>query len=80
METLYDLISISLFIATAGIFFHRFRSENPPLAPYMLIALICAVANWTGNNGGGAIAIALLIAGAFYLLHIAGAPFAEEAE
>ncbi len=80
METLYDLMSVSLFIATAGIFFYRFRNENPPLAPYMLISLVCAVSNWIGNNGGGISAVLLLVAGSFYLLHIAGAPFAEESE
>lgn len=73
-------MAVGLFIATAGIFFYRFRSENPPLAPYMLISLVCAVANWLGNNGGGVAAVLLLIAGSFYLLHIAGAPYAEETE
>lgn len=80
METLYDLMSVLLFIATAGIFFYRFRNENPPLAPYMLISLVCAVSNWIGNHGGGISAVLLLVAGSFYLLHIAGAPFAEESE
>lgn len=80
METLFDLMSVALFIATAGIFFYRFRSEDPPLAPYMLISLVCAVANWLGNSGGGIGAVLLLIAAAFYLLHIAGAPYAEEAD
>lgn len=80
METLYDLMSVTLFIATAGIFFYRFRSEDPPLAPYMLISLVCAVSNWLGNNGGGVGAVLLLIAGSFYLMHIAASPFAEEGE
>lgn len=80
METLFDLMAVSLFIATAGIFFYRYRSENPPLAPYMLISLVCAVANWLGNHGGGVGAVMLLAAGSFYLLHIAGSPYAEEGE
>ncbi len=80
METLYDLMSVTLFVATAGIFFYRFKSENPPLAPYMLISLVCAVSNWLGNNGGGVGAVLLMVAGSFYLLHIASAPFADEGE
>jgi hypothetical protein len=80
METLFDLMAVALFIATAGIFFVRFKHEDPPLAPYMLISLVCAVANWLGNNGGGVGAVMLLIAGSFYLLHVASAPFAEESE
>lgn len=80
VETLYDFMAVALFIATAGMFFWRLRSENPPLAPYMLISLVCAVSNWLGNSGGGVGAVLLLIAGSFYLLHIAGAPFADPRE
>lgn len=80
MESLFDLMSVALFIATAGIFFYRFRSEDPPLAPYMLISLVCAVSNWLGNHGAGIGAVMLLVAASFYLLHIAGEPYAEERE
>lgn len=80
METLFDLMAVALFIATAGIFFYRYKHENPPLAPYMLISLVCAVSNWLGNNGGGVGAVLLLIAGSFYLMHVAGEPFADESE
>ena len=78
METIYDFMSVALFIAAAAMFFYRFRYENPPLAPYMLISLVCAVSNWLGNEGGGVGAILLLVAAAFYLMHLAGEPFAEE--
>lgn len=80
METLFDLMAVALFVATAGIFFYRYKHENPPLAPYMLISLVCAVSNWLGNNGGGVGAVLLLIAGSFYLMHVAGEPFADESE
>lgn len=80
METIYDFMSVTLFIATAGIFFYRYRNENPPLAPYMLISLVCAASNWLGNNGGGVGAILLLVAASFYLLYIAGTPYAEDGE
>jgi len=80
METLYDFMAILLFIATAAMFFYRFQNEDPPLAPYALVSLVCAVSNWLGNNGGGVGAILLLVAGAFYLLHLASEPFAEDGE
>ena len=54
METTFDFLAVALFIATAGLFFHRLRHEDPALAPYMLICLVCAVSNWLGNHGGGA--------------------------
>lgn len=80
METIFDLLSVTLFIATAGLFFFRFRHENPPLAPYLLVSLVCAVGNWLGNHGGGAAAVALLIAGSFLTLHLASQPYHEDAE
>jgi hypothetical protein len=80
METMFDLLSVALFIATAGMFFLRFRHEDPPLAPYILISLACAVGNWLGNDGAYAVAIAVLIAGAFLLLHLASLPYPEESD
>lgn len=78
MSTLFDLLSVSLFIATAAMFFLRFRHEDPPLAPYLVISLVCAVGNWLGNNGAGIWAVALLIAASFLLMHIASQPYPDE--
>lgn len=80
METMFDLMSVLLFIATASLFFLRFRYENPPLAPYILISLVCAVGNWLGNNDGGIAAVALLSAASFFLLHLAGEAYREDPE
>lgn len=77
METTFDILSVALFIATAGMFFHRFRHENPPLAPYILISLVCAVANWLGNHNGAIGAVSLLVAGAFFLLQLASEPYRD---
>ncbi|MEM8770094.1 MAG: XrtV sorting system accessory protein [Pseudomonadota bacterium] len=78
METIFDFLSVTLFIATASLFFLRFRHENPPLAPYLLVSLVAAVGNWLGNHGGGLAAVALLIAGAFLTLHLASEPYRED--
>ena len=80
MASMYDLLAVSLFIATAGVFFLRFRHEDPPLAPYLLISLTCAAGNWLGDQGANALAIAMLIAGAFLLLHLASLPYEEDHE
>lgn len=80
METIFDFLSIALFIATVGTFFHRFRHENPPLAPYVLIALVCAVANWLGNNSGAIGAIGLLSAASFFLLQLSSEPYRDDTE
>lgn len=78
METMFDFLSVLLFLATVSLFFLRFRDENPPLAPYILISLVCAVGNWLGNHGGGPAAVALLVAASFLLLHLASEPFRED--
>lgn len=78
METLFDLLSVTLFIATAGMFFHRYRHENPPLTPYVLISLVCAVSNWLGNHGAAFGSVCLMTAAAFYLLQLASTPYNEE--
>ncbi len=80
METIFDLLAALLFVATAGLFALRFRHEDPPITPYLLIALTCAVGNWLGNMGGGLAAIALLIAGSFLTLHLASEPYREKTD
>ena len=78
METIFDLLAALLFVSTAGLFALRFRHEDPPILPYLLIASTCAVGNWLGNAGGGPAAVGLLIAGSFLTLHLASQPFREK--
>ncbi len=80
METIFDILAVCLFIATAGLFILRLRHETPPFGPYLLIALVCAVGKWLGNNGGGPAAVGILIAGSFLLLHLASEPYRDDAE
>lgn len=80
LESLFDFLAVSLFIATAGMFFLRFRHEDPPLAPYLVISLSCAFGNWVGEEISPALGIALLIAGAFLLMHLASLPYPEEGD
>ncbi|MAW79146.1 MAG: hypothetical protein CMI63_02830 [Parvularcula sp.] len=80
MTTIFDLLSVMLFIAAAGLFLVRVRHEDPPLAPYLLITLVSIVGGWLGNNGGGAPAVGLLIAAAFLTLHLASQPYREDPE
>ncbi|MFQ5562016.1 MAG: XrtV sorting system accessory protein [Parvularculaceae bacterium] len=78
MTSVFDLLAVSLFVAAAGLFLVRFRHEDPPIAPYLLIAAICAVSNWLGENGGGLAAVALLSAASFLLLHLASLPYKDD--
>ncbi|MBT8471080.1 MAG: hypothetical protein HKN14_06535 [Marinicaulis sp.] len=78
MTTIFDFLSVSLFIAAAGLFFSRFRKEDPPLTPYVVVSLACAIGNWLGNNGNALLAVALFAAAAFLTLHLASEPFRED--
>ena len=80
MASTFDLMSVMLFIASAGLFLIRARHEPQQLMPYLIVALVCVVGAWLGNNGGGIAAVAFLIAGAFLTLHTASQPYAENAE
>lgn len=77
METPFDFLSVLLFCATAGTFFWRFQREDPPLAPYLGICLLCAGANWFGNNAAIPIAIGFLILGTLGLAQLARTPFCD---
>jgi hypothetical protein len=78
--TIFDWFAGSLFVATAAMYLVRLRHERPAIAPYVLIGLACIVGRWLGEEGGYAIAISLLVAGSFLLLHLASLPYPEEGE
>lgn len=80
MASTFDLLSLMLFIATAGLYLVRCRHETPSRVPYLVVTLVCVVGGWLGNNGGGVAAVALLIAGAFLTLHLASQPYSEDPE
>jgi hypothetical protein len=51
MQTVFDWVTIAIFIATAGTFFYRTQREWPPLYKYLLVSVGCMVANQVGNIG-----------------------------
>ncbi len=77
-DSYYDVFSVALFIATASIYFLRFRHEDPVLLPYLLICFGCAVANWLGEAGAGIASVAILGLASCVLLHITSLPYAED--
>ena len=84
MDTIFDLLAVTLFVAATALFVVRSRHENPPLAPYVLVSLVAAVGNWLGNHADGHIsslaAVAFLMAGAFLTLHLASEPYRDDRE
>jgi len=51
MQTVFDWITVAIFIATAGTFFYRTQHEWPPLYKYLALSVGCAFANRLGNLG-----------------------------
>lgn len=80
MASMFDLVSVALFVATAAMFILRARREDPPVAPYVVIALSSGAGMWLGDSGSALFAVCILIAGAFLLLHLASLPYREDRE
>lgn len=70
MQTVFDWITVAIFIATAGTFFYRTQYEWPPLYKYLALSVGCAFANYLGNSGyvfAALILIGILLAGLIWL-------------
>jgi hypothetical protein len=63
-----DVYALTLLAISFTIFIKRFLREEPPIAPYLVIALTCAAATIIGQNGAERGAMVLLIAASFLFL------------
>ncbi|MEL6361186.1 MAG: XrtV sorting system accessory protein [Pseudomonadota bacterium] len=68
MITIFDILAISLLVASLIMFIIRYIREEPPILPYFLIACTCAFGNWLGEIGLVFASISLLTAAAFLFL------------
>ena len=68
MVSLIDIYSIALLLVSLTMFVIRYLREEPPVAPYLVIACTCAVGNFLGSAGGGLGAFMLLIAATFLFM------------
>ena len=68
MISIFDVFALVLLAASMTLFIMRYMTQNPPVYPYLIIALTCLVANWLGEAGGGVFALGLLIAASFSFL------------
>ena len=72
METAWDWITVFIFAGLATLLIQRSQEEEPrdSLWQYAPPAIGCALANYVGNEGMTAIAIAILVAIAFYIYKV----------
>lgn len=80
MTSFFDFCGILLFLAGAGLYFHRLQHEKPPLLPYIVIALACAFGNWAGDEFSPMTGTVLLISAGFLIVHMASQPYPEKPE
>ncbi len=69
METIYDWLAIIAFAGLIVLFLQRSSMDEPPdtVWHYMPPAIGCALSNYLGNEGMGALAILMLAAVAAYV-------------
>jgi hypothetical protein len=63
MDTLYDMLSVTCFLGLVAAFLFL-TTREPKTLMYLLVSALCfAVANQLGNQGQGAFALLLIVAG-----------------
>jgi hypothetical protein len=70
METVYDWITVAIFIGMVVLFLQRSTQEEPSdkLIQYLPPALGCALANYVGNHGQGPLSAAIVVAVLIYIV------------
>jgi hypothetical protein len=80
MISFFDVFSLGLLVVSLSVFFIRYVKQDPPIMPYLLIAIVCAVGNWLGDSGGGDAALMLLIAASILFLALVLTPYRSKVE
>jgi hypothetical protein len=72
LETVYDWVTVGIFVALVVLFLQRSMQEEPEdrLYQYFPPAIGCAVVNYLGNEGYAVAAVAILGAIIGYILFI----------
>lgn len=72
METIYDWVTVLLFAGLITLFLQRSSMDEPPdtIWHYIPPAIACALANYLGNEGYAIPAVAVLVAGAAYVVKV----------
>lgn len=81
METVYDWVTVGVFVGLAVLFLQRSSEEEPrdKIYHYLPPALGCAISNYLGNEGYMVPAILLVVGVMAYIYYILK-PFASSDE
>lgn len=72
METVYDWVTVAVFVALAVLFLQRSSEEEPrdEIYHYAPPAIGCAIANYLGNEGYMFAAVALIVGVLAYIYYV----------
>lgn len=81
METVYDWVTVAVFVGLAVLFLQRSSEEVPrdKIYHYLPPAVGCAVSNYLGNEGHMVPAVVVIVAVMAYIFHFLK-PFAASDE
>jgi hypothetical protein len=70
METVYDWVTLAIFAGLVVLFLQRSMGEDygDSIWSYLVGAVVCALANYFGNGGNHAIAVALIVANLVFIV------------
>lgn len=71
MQTIYDWVTVAIFGALIVLFLHRSTAQEEPkdnIFQYLPACIGCALANYVGNQGYGAVAFAIVVAVLAYVI------------
>lgn len=66
MSTIYDFVTVAIFLVVVGLYFQFSTKADQDLKWYILPGGVCAVANQIGNNGSDLIAWIMILASVGY--------------
>jgi len=69
MSTVYDWVTVLIFIGLLALYFLRQDREDVPLARYLIAATGCALANFLGNDNYHIGAIGIIAATLYFTWH-----------
>ncbi|MFP3942403.1 MAG: XrtV sorting system accessory protein [Alphaproteobacteria bacterium] len=66
MSTVYDWVTVLIFIGLLALYFLRQDRTDVPIARYMIAAAGCALANYLGNENYTLAAVAVIAATLYF--------------
>lgn len=73
VQTIYDWVTVAIFGALIVLFLHRSTAQEEPkdnIFQYLPACIGCALANYVGNEGHGAVAFGIIVVVVGYVAYV----------